>query len=148
MENNLFANTDDYTFSFSDEVMVGTMQKLQSALGDGDSPIKAYAANVLIGNEITQKVNDSVGVEFILRGYHCKKFKYKDSDRSAVYTVMFGTLNSNYCAFSTTSEKIYESIMHILYVYGDVTNWNGGIAVKIKANALENGKAYCLEIIG
>lgn len=145
-------NVDDYSLSFSDELPIGTMQKLQSALCGEDS-LKSYSTNVLIGNISAKKVSECVGDEFKLCGFHVKNFKYKNSERYGKYTVMFGTLSGNPCAYCSASEKIYSSIMSILYVYGDVSNWGGGIPVRIRMNTIDNGKAcsldkaYCLEIV-
>jgi hypothetical protein len=149
MNDDLFgANTDEYAFPFSDEATIGAMQKLQSALS-GSGELKAYAANVLIGNIPAKKVNESVGCEFKLCGFHAKKFTYKESKRDGVYTIMFGiSSNDKFCAYCCASEKIYESLLHILYVYGDISRWGSGISVKIRMNDVGDVKAYCLEIIG
>jgi len=169
MENNTLANTDEFAFStssglldseaadtfalsylsYSDEqIPFGAMQKLQSALGSGSGELKAYAANVLIGNVPAKKVNECVGEGFTLYGFHAKKVKFKNSGRDGMYTVMFGTSDKGICAYWSASDKIYESLINILYVYGDVSQWENGIPVKIRMNEVSNGKAYCLEIIG
>jgi hypothetical protein len=140
-------NSDEFAFSFSDELPFGAMQKIQSAFGGENDALKKYAANVLIGNIAAKKVNENVGDEFTMYGFHAKKFKYKDNNRDGVYTIMFGYFNGESCAYCSSSDKIYESIMSILYVYGDVSNWKNGVTVRIRMNTISNGKAYCLEIV-
>jgi hypothetical protein len=143
-----FINIDDFAMPLED-FPFSTTQKLESALGTGSFELKAYAANVLIGNIPAKKVSEYVGDEFMLCGFHGKKVKFKDSGREGMFTVMFGTdrNNGNCCAYCSASDKIYESVMKILYIYGDVSNWKLGIAVRIRMNEVEGGKAYCLEIV-
>ena len=147
--NSLEINADDFTFSFSDDVSIGTMQKLQSALSAGGSELKIYAANVLIGNIPARKVSENIGVQFNFCGFHAKPVTFKDSKRKGVYTIMFGRENNgNPCAYSSSSDKVYEAILKILYIYGDATNWNSGIDVKIRMNVLDgDNKAYSLELV-
>ena len=145
---NCFENIDEY--APYDDISFSTLQKLESALGDGSNELKAYAANVLIGNIPAKKVNEYVGDSFMLCGFHIKKVKFKDSGREGMFTVMFGKDRSggNCCAYCSASDKIYESVMKILYIYGDVSNWkSSGIAVRIRMNEIDGGKAYCLEIL-
>jgi hypothetical protein len=146
---NFNIDIDDYALSFSDDVSIGTMQKLQSALAGHDNKLKAFAANVLIGNIPAKKINESVGEEFILFGFHVKSFKFKDNKKDGKYTVLFGTVKGGNmsCAYCSSSDKIYEAVMKILYIYGDVTNWDGGLPVKIRMNIIDGGKAYCLEVV-
>ena len=150
--NSLEINTDDFVFSFSDEFSATTIQKLQSALSDdgaGFGKLKMYAANVLIGNLPAKKVNESVGVKFTLCGFHAKPFTFAKSGNKGIYTTMFGKeKNGDPCAYCSSSDKIYEAILKILFIYGDASNWNGGIDVKIKMNMLDEGnRAYSLEVM-
>ena len=148
--NNFGANTDD--FAFSDEIIAGAMQKMKSALGDSDDKLKAFAANVLIGNTPAKKINENVGDEFKLCGFHYKDVKFKDKndgtkERIGKYTVMFGYCNGQPCAYATSSDKVYEAVTKILYIYGDPSNWNAGINVRIRMNNTDNVTSYSLEII-
>jgi len=149
MENNpIIANTDDFAFD-SEEISAGALQKLQSAInGNAGKELKAFAANVLIGNIPTKSVNEHIGDVFRLCGFNVKNFKYKGSGRDGKYTVMFGYDKSDKpCAYNSTSEKIHEAIMKILCVYGDVSDWNGGISVRIRMNTADGVKAYSLEVV-
>jgi hypothetical protein len=149
MDNNNFTgNTDEFAFSFSaDEISAGTVQKLHAVIGGADSGLKAFAANVLIGNIPAKKVNESVGDSFKMYGYYVKNFKFKENSREGKYTVMFGTCGGEPCAYSTASDKIYEAVLKIVCVYGEPSNWQNGIDVKIRMNTADNDmKAYSLEI--
>lgn len=150
--NNDFINADDYGLSFSDEDS-GINEKIKAVFADYESnEIRVYAANILIGNIQAKKVNESVDDKFWLCGFHVKDFQFSGSDRKGKYTIMFGRTLDGFCAYSTTSDKIYEALMSIVAVYGEPSKWRQGINVKIRMNFIENssngGKAYSLEVIG
>ena len=94
MESNAnLMNAEDYGLSFSEEVN----EKIQAVFADTESQeMRAYAANVLIGNTPAYKLNEHVGDEFELTGFHVKDVKYEG--RSGKYTTLFGSLKGKPCA--------------------------------------------------
>ena len=152
MDNSNLFNAEDYSLSFSDEVT--TEEKIQCVFSDTQShEMKAYAANVLIGNVPAKKLSDGVGDEFMLCGFHFKTFRFKDSDdnradRHGRFITLFGLKEGSPCAYVTTSDKVYEALTKIIVVYGEPAKWKSDVPVRIRMNALENGKAYSLEVIG
>lgn len=151
MNSNL-VNTDDYGLSFSDEYS-GIDEKIQAVFSDSESnEIKAFAANVLIGNIPSQKVNESVGKTFKLCGFFIKDVTFRD-ERKGKYTIMFGNDSNGLCAFATTSDKVYEALMLITAVYGKPAAWKKQINIRIRMNTVgdrsgdSNNKAYSLEVL-
>ena len=145
-------NADDYGLSFSDEES-GINEKIRAVFAESESDeIRAYAANILIGNIPTKKVNESVDDTFWLCGFHVKKVRFRDSDKDGNYTIMFGRSINGLCAYSTSSDKVYAALRCLVSVYGEPSKWKQGINVKIRMNAVEGssgvGKAYSLEVIG
>lgn len=147
--NNSMINTDDYSLSFSEEVNDEFASKVQAVFPDATAhELKAYSANVLIGNIPAKKLNECVGESFLLCGFYAKNVKFKDK-RIGKYTLMFGRcVNNKPCSYATTSDKIYDALVKIIAVYGDATAWKQGITVKIRMNNIDNdSKAYSLEVI-
>ena len=144
MDDTELFDTEDFALSFSEEVS----EKIQSVFSDSQTKeIKAYAANVLIGHIPAKKVNESVDDVFELCGFHTKRFRFKD-DHEGRFVTLFGfTAQKAPCAYVTTSDRIYDALMKIVIVYGIPAAWKSGITVKIRMNALENGKAYSLEVL-
>lgn len=145
MENNTnLMNTEDYGLSFSEEVN----EKIQAVFADAESQeMRAFAANILIGNTPTRKLNESVGDVFELSGFHVKDTKYNDG-RTGKYVTLFGNMNGSPCAYGSTSDKVYNAVMMIVAVYGKSETWKERIKIKIRMNTYgESGKAYSLEIL-
>lgn len=145
--NESFIDTEDYAFSFSEEVNLSTDEKIQ-AIFSKEQPreIKAFAANILIGNIPAKKLNDNVGDTFELRGFFVKQVKFKDNHNGR-YVTLFGYSETTLCAYVTTSDKVYDSLSKIVVVYGKPDIWKNGVKVRIRMNEIENGKAYCLEVL-
>lgn len=144
MENNAdLMNTEDYGLSFSEEVN----EKIQAIFADTESQeMRAYAVNVLIGNIPAYKLNEHVGDEFELSGFHVKDAKY--DDRTGKYTTLFGRSAGKPCAYGSSSDKIYNAVMMITAVYGIPAAWKQRIKVKIRMNTYgDTGKAYSLEVM-
>jgi hypothetical protein len=145
--NSFDQSIDDFAYSFSDEIPIGAGRKLQAALSEKAGGLRAFAANVLIGHIPSQRVNECVGEEFKLCGFHVKSVTFKDSGREGKYVVLFGYAKGKPCAYSAASDKLYEAIKCILYVYGDVSNWGDGINARIRMNTGDDVKAYSLEVL-
>ena len=151
MDNFELMNPDDYGLPFSEDVAA----KIQAVFAEGVEPnLKAYAANVLIGNVPAAKLNENVGERFALYGYHVKDTSYQDG-HTGKYTTLFGTKqtngNSEPCAFASASDKIYNAVTFIAAVYGIPATWKKPIWVKIRMNTYGDngsGKAYSLEVVG
>lgn len=144
MESNAnLMNAEDYGLSFSEEVN----EKIQAVFADTESQeMRAYAANVLIGNTPAYKLNEHVGDEFELTGFHVKDVKYEG--RSGKYTTLFGILKGKPCAYGSSSDKVYNAVMMIAAVYGIPATWKQRIRVKIRMSTYgDTGKAYSLEIM-
>lgn len=151
MDYNLI-NADDYALSFSEEYS-GINEKIQAVFPDSESnEIKAFAANVLIGNIPARKVNENVGKNFKLCGFYIKNVTFRD-ERKGRYIVMFGNDSNGVCAFATSSDKVYEALLLITAVYGNPAEWKRNINVKIRMNIVgdssgsNSNKAYSLEVL-
>lgn len=145
MENNTnLMNTENYGLSFSEEVS----EKIQAVFADTEpQKMRAFAANILIGNTPAKKLNECVGDVFELSGFHIKDTKYNDG-HIGKYVTLFGTLNGNLCAYGSASDKVYNAVMMITAVYGKPETWEKHIKVKIRMNTYgDTGKAYSLEIV-
>lgn len=143
-----FINEDDYGISFSEEAE----NKVNSVFAAfADSEIKSYAANVLIGNYAAKKVSDSVNDEFELLGYFVKSFKFREDNKTGKFTIMFGIKDGQPCAYSTASEKIYDSLIKISAIYGSFSNFTHGIRVRIRKEEIKNSNivsiAYTLLVM-
>lgn len=142
MEN--LINPENYGLSFSEEVN----EKIQAVFADTESQeMRAFAANVLIGNNPVFKLNEHVGDEFEMSGFHVKEALY--DGRSGKYTTLFGSINGKPCAYGSASDKVYNAVMLIAAIYGMPAAWKQRIKVKIRMNTYGNNdsKAYSLEIV-
>lgn len=136
-------NLDDYGFSFSEEADA----KLDAVFGDSEADdLKAYAANVLIGNIPVQRVTNHVGLTFQLHGFHARNARFSDN-RTGKYTILFGRMDGQPCAYATTSDKMYSAVMAIIAVYGTPAGWKNGVKVRIRMNQQNENKDYTLEVI-
>lgn len=144
MDNETLLNAEDYGLSFSEDVK----EKIQAVFADTAAPdIKAFAANVLIGNTAAAKLNEHVGDVFDLTGYHIKNVTYQNG--TGRYTTLFGYQDGKLCAYGSSSDKIYTSVMLLTAVYGTPSEWRHRIPVRIRMDTFgNNGKAYRLEVIG
>lgn len=142
MEN--LMNPENYGLSFSEEVN----EKIQAVFADTESQeMRAFAANVLIGNNPAFKLNEHVGDEFEMSGFHVKDVLY--DGRSGKYTTLFGSINGKPCAYGSSSDKVYNAVVLIAAIYGMPAAWKQRIKVKIRMNTYGNNdsKAYSLEIV-
>lgn len=148
MDNSIL-NIDNYSLSFLDEDIE---EKIRAVFSESESEdLKVYAANVLIGNAPARKLNDSVGDYFKLCGFYVKDFVFRDSERKGKYTVMFGKKDNDYCAYSTSSDKVFEALMYIVAVFGEPSKWQNSIPVRIRMNQVNDksgniSNAYSLEV--
>lgn len=137
-------NTEDYGLSFSEEVN----EKIQAVFADTEpQEMRAFAANVLIGNTPAKRLNESVGDVFELSGFYVKETRYSDG-HTGKYVTLFGKNNGILCAYGSASDKVYHAVMMIVAVYGKPSAWQQPIKVKIRMSTYgDNGKAYSLEIV-
>lgn len=144
MENTNLMNTEDYGLSFSEEVN----EKIQAVFADTEpQEMRAFAANVLIGNIPAKKLNECVGDTFELSGFHVKETKYSDG-HTGKYVTLFGNIQGSPCAYGSASDKVYNAVMMIVAAYGKPAVWQQPIKVKIRMSTYgDNGKAYSLEIM-
>lgn len=148
MENNTnLMNTEDFGLYFSDELN----DKIQTVFSDNEGDdIRAVAANVIIGNIPAKKLNENIGAEFGLSGCYIKEVQFKESSKKGKYIIMFGRDSEGLCAYSSTSDKVYNALSAIISAYGKPSTWRKPINVRIKMSSIDNngGKAYSLEVLG
>lgn len=148
MENNTnLMNTEDYGLSFSDELN----DKIQTVFSDNEGDdIRSFAANVIIGNIPAKKINENIGDVFGLSGCYVKEIQFKESSKKGRYLILFGRNSEGLCAYSSTSEKVYEALAAIISAYGKPSAWRKPINVRTQMYYIDDngGKSYSLEVLG
>lgn len=139
---------DEYTFDTDFDV---DFDKLNALFSDSDNSMKAFTANVLIGNLPSKRLNECIGETFILAGFYCKETKFRD-DKKGFLTTIFGKVNNEPCAYSTTSEKVLDALKKICVVFGKPDNWNDSVNVRIRKDDVQKSDgtsttAYTLEVL-
>ncbi len=147
MENYNIPDANDFGLSFSDEFN----DKIQAVFSDNEGDdIRAFAANVIIGNIPAKKLSENIGHEFGLSGYYVKETQFKESNRKGKYIIMFGRNSEGLCAYSSTSEKVYDALSAIISAYGKPSTWRKTVNVRIRMNSIDEngGKTYSLTVLG
>ena len=148
MNNQILENPENYGLDFAEEVTTGITEKINTVFPSNESmQMKAYAANVLIGNVPAKKVSDCVGDVFNLCGFYVKDVLFRESNKKGTYTYMFGKKDNVPCAYCTSSEKVYDALKKIIIIYGEPKVWKQSIKIKIRMNTENDSKAYSLELV-
>ena len=138
---------DDYDLDLAFEDSVDLFdERIAAAFATEEPSLQAYTANVLIGNIPAKRLNDCVGDSFRLFSYYSKQIKMPDGKQGNLVT-LFGKKQTEPCAYTTTSLKVYEAMKKIAMVYGQSLP-KKGVEVRIRMNKLDNdSKAYTLEVV-
>ncbi len=138
---------DDYDLdlAFKDSVDLFD-EKIAAVFAPEEPSLQAFTANVLIGNIPAKRLNDCVSDSFRLFSYYSKTIKMPDGKQGKLIT-LFGKKQSQPCAYTTTSLKVYDALKKIAMVYGQSLP-EKGVEVRIRMNKLDNdSKAYTLEVV-
>jgi hypothetical protein len=138
------ANVEDFSMEPLYNPMFSPNYKLRKQIAD--ESLKKIMVNVINDNQKCQKLNENIGVEFLLKEFYIQPRQYSDGKKiNAIY--LFGELNGEIVAYFTISVKVFGVLTIIQDIYGEPSTWENPVKVKIIDISGEKFQAFSLFLV-